>query len=116
MAHQKLLHVLGGGFYQLPAIRTAHALVKGEGPCLPPRADWDRALLDGLVAGDPARFDTLTDDAIDRDAGFGGHEIRCWIAACAAMHELRAAGEFRPRVDYYRVVPEWITGMGLMTA
>lgn len=47
------------------------------------------------------------------EAGFGGHEIRCWIAACAAMGEL--AGP-RPRLDYYRLVPEWITGMGLMTA
>ena len=22
----------------------------------------------------------------------------------------------RPQLDYYRLVPEWITGMGLMTA
>ena len=94
-------------------VRTAHALVRGEGPCLPPREDWDRALLESLLAGDLSRFDAMTDAELDRDAGFGGHEVRCWIAACAALSEM---GDYRPRLDYYRVVPEWITGMGLMTA
>jgi len=95
-------------------VRMAHALVRGEGPCHPPDESWDRALLDGLVAGDLARFDALTDDDVDRGAGFGGHEVRCWIAATAAMRAL--AGSVAPRVEYYRIVPEWITGMGLMTA
>ena len=95
-------------------VGMAHALVRGEGPCHPPDEAWDRALLDGLVAGDVERFDRFTDDEIDRAAGFGGHEVRCWIAASAAMRAL--AGAVRPQVDYYRVVPEWITGMGLLTA
>lgn len=47
------------------------------------------------------------------EAGLGGHEIRCWIAAGAAMGEL---GGPRPPLDYYRLVPEWITGMSLMIA
>jgi 2,3-dihydroxyphenylpropionate 1,2-dioxygenase len=93
-------------------VRMAEALVRGEGPCRPPDEAWDRALLEGIVAGDLERFDALTDDAIDRDAGFGGHEVRCWVAAAAAM---RALAPSRPRVDYYRIVPEWITGMGLVT-
>ena len=75
------------------------------------------------------------------EAGFGGHEVRCLVAACAAMTSLgtsmaasatssaaallaakATAGDAlhvvestRPHLDYYRVVPEWITGMGLMT-
>ena len=39
--------------------------------------------------------------------------MRCWIAAAAAMREL---GATQPKLDYYRLVPEWITGMGLVTA
>jgi hypothetical protein len=29
---------------------------------------------------------------------------------------MRELGDFVPRVEYYRVVPEWITGMGIVTA
>jgi len=94
-------------------VRMAEALVRGEGPCRPPDEAWDRAFAAAIVAGDLERFDALTDAEIDRIAGFGGHEVRCWVAAAAAM---RALGDFRPRLDYYRVVPEWITGMGLVTA
>jgi hypothetical protein len=64
-------------------------------------------------AGKIDAYDGLTDPDIDRKAGWGGHEIRCWIAAGAAMGEL---GGPRPRLDYYRLVPEWITGMSLMIA
>jgi 2,3-dihydroxyphenylpropionate 1,2-dioxygenase len=94
-------------------IREAHAMVQGGGTCRRPDEDWDRGVIDALRAGKIDQYDGVTDADIDRDAGFGGHEIRCWIAACAAMNEL---GGPLPRLDYYRLVPEWITGMGLMTA
>ena len=94
-------------------VRAAQAMVDGGGPCRRPDEAWDRAIIDALRAGRLDAFDAMADENIDRDAGFGGHEIRCWIAACAAMAELGASA---PRLDYYRLVPEWITGMGLMTA
>jgi 2,3-dihydroxyphenylpropionate 1,2-dioxygenase len=94
-------------------VQAAHALVRGEGPCLPPDEAWDRAFLDRLLKGRPQDCDSLTDDELDRKAGFGSHELRTWVAAFAAMREL---GDFVPRVEYYRVVPEWITGMGIVTA
>ena len=94
-------------------IRAAHAMVEGGGPCRRPDEAWDHAVIDALASGRGDCYDALTDADIDRDAGFGGHEIRCWVAACAAMGEL---GGPAPRLDYYRLVPEWITGMGLMTA
>jgi hypothetical protein len=34
------------------------------------------------------------------------------VASFAAMREL---GAFAPRLEYYRVVPECITGMGMVT-
>jgi len=91
---------------------AASKLVKGEGPCLPPNETWDRAFVHTLLAGDAATLDAITDAEIDREAGFGGHEVRTWVAAFAAMREL---GPFVARLDYYRVVPEWITGMGLIS-
>ncbi|MBK9605181.1 MAG: 3-carboxyethylcatechol 2,3-dioxygenase [Betaproteobacteria bacterium] len=97
-------------------IRAARAMADGTdggGPCRRPDESWDRAVIAALEAGATDAYDGMTDADIDREAGFGGHEIRCWIAACAAMREL---GGPRPRLDYYRLVPEWITGMGLMTA
>jgi len=93
-------------------IAAANNLVKGEGPCLPPNETWDRAFMQKLLAGDAAALDAINDAEIDREAGFGGHEVRTWVAAFAAMRE---CGSFEARLDYYRVVPEWITGMGLIT-
>jgi 2,3-dihydroxyphenylpropionate 1,2-dioxygenase len=93
-------------------IAAANDLVKGQGPCMPPNEAWDRAFLHNLLAGDTTALDAITDAEIDRDAGFGGHEVRTWVAAFAAMREL---GRFDAQLDYYRVVPEWITGMGLIT-
>jgi len=39
--------------------------------------------------------------------------VLCWVAAFAAM---RAAGAVQTELDYYEIVPEWITGMGIVTA
>lgn len=94
-------------------IDAAHKLVRGEGPCLPPDERWDREFVATLLGGRMESCDRYTDDELDRVAGFGGHEVRTWVAACSAMREL---GAFAPRLDYYRIVPEWITGMGLITA
>lgn len=92
-------------------LAAARALVRGEGPCLSPNADWDRGVLSTLIGNDLERFDATEDETIDRVAGFGGHEIRCWVAAFAAM---QAGGAFEATVRYYDIVPEWITGMGII--
>jgi len=94
-------------------IGAANALVKGVGPCLPPSERWDRAFLDDLLGQDLSPFERYTDDAVDRDAGFGGHEVRCWVAAFAAMH---AAGPFHSQLHFHEIIPEWITGMAVVSA
>lgn len=93
-------------------IAAANALVRGEGPCLPPNAAWDHAFMQKLLGGNEQGLDAISDAEIDREAGFGGHEVRTWVAAFSAMREF---GRFEAKLDYYRVVPEWITGMGLIT-
>ena len=53
----------------------------------------------------------MTNSKIDRIAGFGAHEVRTWVAAAAAARKM---GDLRTELRYYRLVPEWITGMGIV--
>jgi 2,3-dihydroxyphenylpropionate 1,2-dioxygenase len=54
----------------------------------------------------------MDDAAITRDGGCGGHEIRSWLAANAAA---RAGGPCTTEVRYYRTIPEWIAGFGILS-
>jgi 2,3-dihydroxyphenylpropionate 1,2-dioxygenase len=56
-------------------------------------------------------IDAHTDEMMDCEAGFGGHEVRTWAAAAAAM---QAGGPFGMMLDYYRIIPGWITGMAVV--
>ncbi|MGQ0651351.1 MAG: 3-carboxyethylcatechol 2,3-dioxygenase [Betaproteobacteria bacterium] len=94
-------------------IGNAKELAAGFGPLKAPDRDWDRRFLERASAMRLEAFDRYTDAEIDAKAGFGGHEVRVWVAAHAAM---RAAGRARPKVDFYRVIPEWITGMAVAHA
>jgi 2,3-dihydroxyphenylpropionate 1,2-dioxygenase len=93
-------------------IRAARDLVVGKGPCLPPDEQWDHNFLNSFVATKLEDFDSMTDVEIDRVAGFGAHEVRTWVAAAAAA---KAMGTLQAELKYYRLVPEWITGMGIVT-
>lgn len=93
-------------------IRAARDLVVGKGPCLPPSEQWDRDFLQNFVSGKLEAFDAMTDQDIDRIAGFGAHEVRTWVAAASAA---RAMGKVETELKYYHLVPEWITGMGIVT-
>jgi 2,3-dihydroxyphenylpropionate 1,2-dioxygenase len=53
----------------------------------------------------------MTDAEIDRVAGFGAHEVRTWVAAASAARQM---GDLRAELRYYHLVPEWITGMGVV--
>ena len=87
--------------------------VAGTSPRLPPDAGWDTAFLDRLEAREFAALLTMDDAAISREGGCGGHEIRTWLAVAAAA-VTAGCGPFERR--YYRTIPEWITGYGVMTA
>lgn len=94
-------------------------LAEGRGPCMPPNEPWDRRFLERLLAQDIEAFDTHTDAEIDREAGFGGHEVRTWIAAAAAMKAATAGSTaanpgYAATLDYYHVIPEWLTGMAVV--
>ena len=94
-------------------VEAAKAMCRGEGPILPPKEEFDRRFLKHLLDGELEAFDDWTDEMMDKEAGFGGHEVRCWVAAAAA---LVAASDEVPELslDYYQIVPEWITGMAVV--
>jgi 2,3-dihydroxyphenylpropionate 1,2-dioxygenase len=64
---------------------------------------WDRDFLDHWASGDRAAMLSYTDEAIYRDAGQGGFEIRTFIAAAAAA---RGKGE----IWHYRPIPIFAVG------
>mgnify|MGYP001427526831 CR=1 FL=1 len=97
-------------------VRAARDLVDGKSPCLPPSEQWDREFLQSFVANKLEDFDAMTDADIDRIAGFGAHELRTWVAAAAAAKAIsrQQAGQLQAELRYYHLVPEWITGMGIV--
>ena len=106
-----------------PLPHSAHTArqnnVMGEGPrfaagqskLLALDADWDKMLLDGFAAGDLSTLDSSDDQTISQTGGRGSHEVRCWIAALAALGQ-----GYKSDVLFYEPIPEWLTGMGIMTA
>lgn len=92
---------------------TARALARGEGKALPLSPDWDRTFMARLADGDLAFLDALSEDDLTDLAGCGGHEVRTWIAAYAA---LAAAGPYRSRTVFYHDIAAWNAGMGIAVA
>lgn len=90
------------------------ALARGEGigETLPLDAEWDEGLIADFLSGDLGRFATLTDTEISARGGRGGHEIRAWAAAFAA---LQACGAYTAQRHFYRPIDEWIAGMGIVS-
>ncbi len=75
--------------------------------------EWDRAFLDILGGGDLQRFDDWTDAEILGAAGYGGGEVRAWLAAAAAG---QSAGASPMVVDYYSGDTTLAVGVGVAHA
>lgn len=91
----------------------ARKLARGEGQALPLNPDWDRAFMAQMADGDFEAVARLSEPELTGIAGCGGHEVRTWFAAYAA---LAAIGPYAGRAVYYRDIPQWNAGMGMATA
>lgn len=91
----------------------ARKLARGEGDALPLNPGWDKAFMDSLADGDIGVLDQVGEQELTGIAGCGGHEVRTWVAAYAA---LGAAGPYRSRRIFYDDIAEWNAGMGIATA
>lgn len=71
---------------------------------------WDESVLEVVASGDLKRFDAWECQEVTRAAGYGGGEIRQWIAALAAA---QAAGVQQIGVDYYSDKTKLVVGAGV---
>lgn len=92
---------------------TARKLARGEGQATPLNAEWDLAFMAQMANGDFEPIAALSETELTRIAGCGGHEVRNWVAAYAAM---AAVGPFTPRHILYHPICEWNAGMGIAAA
>lgn len=101
------------------AARQARTLAAGkiygtaDCPQTPLNPEWDLAFMDLLIKGRLDEIDAFEIEAISKAAGRSTHEIRTWVAAFAA---LAATGPYVAHQDYYRPIPEWIAGYGVISA
>jgi len=72
--------------------------------------EWDENFLSVLGSGQLAQFDGWTDAAVLEEGGYGGGEIRMWIAAAAAG---LAAGAPGLSVDFYSEDTTFGVGAGV---
>jgi len=91
---------------------TARRLARGEGAALPLNPQWDRDFMRRMALGELDALDALSEADLTRIAGCGGHEVRTWVAAYAAI---AAAGPSRHRHVFYHDIPQWNAGMGIAT-
>jgi 2,3-dihydroxyphenylpropionate 1,2-dioxygenase len=90
---------------------AGRALAGGDASMKPINPEWDRRWMDALCSGELDALTRLSEDSIERDAGLSAHESKTWLIARAA---LRQQCELPCSLRYYRAIPEYIAGYGLM--
>jgi 2,3-dihydroxyphenylpropionate 1,2-dioxygenase len=90
------------------AAREPRVRAMAGDPSAPVNIDWDQWFLKQLATADLAPVAALGDVGLETRAGTGGHEIRSWLIAAAAVRAPLVWTSYEP-------VPEWITGMGIGT-
>jgi 2,3-dihydroxyphenylpropionate 1,2-dioxygenase len=99
---------------QAKIIAVGQKLAAGDqSVAVPLNPEWDRALLETFAKADFAAIDAMTEADIRRDGGRGGQEVRSWMAAFAALHEI---GEYQMTTHCYEDISEWIAGFGIVSA
>lgn len=94
-------------------IRAARDFAVDQNTLHPLNPEWDQHFLDLLGSGRYAELDGVDNAALSALAGKSTHEVKTWVAACAA---LSAYGPYQSTGRYYRPIPEWIAGFGALAA
>ena len=98
---------------QQRVIEAARDFAAGEADILDLNPQWDEQVMTLLADGNLEEFDTWQPAQMAADAGNSAHEVRTWLGAFSA---LRSAGDYEVRSRFYRPIPEFIAGFGVMTA
>ena len=94
-------------------IEAAKKLAIGEGHTLPLNPGWDQEFMEALARGELDWLDKMGETELTALAGCGGHEVRTWVAAYAA---LGAAGPYKSKKLFYHDIAAWNAGMGIASA
>jgi 2,3-dihydroxyphenylpropionate 1,2-dioxygenase len=89
---------------------AGRALAAGDASMKPLNPDWDRRWMDAIGSGRLDALAALDEAAIERDAGLSAHESKTWLIARAALPHAGPS----PSLRWYRAIPEFIAGYGLM--
>lgn len=98
---------------ELANVEAAQRLARGEGTTLPLNPIWDEGLMEALGRGDLDWLDSTGESELTGVAGCGGHEVRTWVAAYAA---LAINGPYTSDKLFYHDIPAWNAGMGIARA
>ena len=99
---------------QSKIIAVGQKLAAGDkSVAVPLNPEWDRALLETFAKADFATIEAMTEAEIRVEGGRGGQEVRSWMAAFAALHEI---GEYDMTTHCYEDISEWIAGFGIVSA
>lgn len=97
----------------LRVISAAHGFVEDQQSLHPLNPEWDIYFLDLMESGQVRELDTQCNDELSALAGKSTHEVKAWVAAFAA---LSVFGPYQTSDRYYRPIPEWIAGFGMLSA
>lgn len=92
-------------------IEANKLLVVDQFPFLHINREWDEKFMTSFTSGNLRCFDDWRCEDVTREAGYGGGEIRQWIAAGAAA---QAAGVSRLQRDYYSDKTKLAVGVGVV--
>ena len=71
--------------------------------------------METLCQHDWDAIDGYRNAEITADAGASTHEARAWVAAAAAI-DAACDGMWVVNGSYYRPIPEWVAGFGVLSA
>jgi 2,3-dihydroxyphenylpropionate 1,2-dioxygenase len=111
---ERLLHgvtIEGRRARETGTLGAARQFAQGDGPLQALDPEFDRSFQAIINENRLDEVDTWTDEWLTAVGGRGGHEIRSWVAAFAG---LEADGPWAIETSYYRPIPEWIVGFGVM--
>ncbi|MXO63941.1 3-carboxyethylcatechol 2,3-dioxygenase [Qipengyuania oceanensis] len=93
-------------------LQIGEAAAKGDAGILPVSREWDERFLSQLAGQNLQSFDDLSMKEVVAEAGRGGPETLCWVAAMAAAS---AQGPLQTELYHYSDTQGWIAGMAILS-
>ena len=90
---------------------AGRAQAAGDPSTKPLAPQWDARWMEALEQGRLDALTAMSEDGITQEAGLSAHESKTWLIARAA---LRPEDATRCVLRYYREIPEYIAGFGVL--